>query len=202
LQRDVVTKGAAMCEVPVFYATSEGQTRLIAQTLASELRARGVESEALDIQSAAAERFDWQRARLVVIGASVHVGRHQRQAAAFVKRHLEQLGERPAVFMSVSLAIASALPNEVEAARRIAQAFPTELGWRPVRTVCIAGRLAFTQYGWLTRFMMRRIAAKAGGPTDTRRDHEMTNWDEVRHLAEAIVGLIERGAPVAEPRSA
>jgi menaquinone-dependent protoporphyrinogen oxidase len=191
-----------MCEVPVFYATSEGQTRRIAQTLASELRAHGVGSEAIDIQSAAAETFDWKRARVVVIGASVHAGRHQREAAAFVRRHLEALNERSAVFVSVSLAIASALPNEIDAARRIAQAFPAELGWRPVRTVCIAGRLAYTQYGWLTRFVMRRIAAKAGGPTDTRCDHELTNWAEVRELAKAIAGLIERVAPVAEPCSA
>jgi menaquinone-dependent protoporphyrinogen oxidase len=191
-----------MCEVPVFYATSEGQTRRIAQTLASELRAHGVESEAIDIQSPAAETVEWKRARVVIIGASIHAGRHQRQAAAFVRRHLQALNERPAVFMSVSLAIASALPNEVDAARRIAQAFPAELGWRPVRTVCLAGRLAYTQYGWLTRFVMRRIAAKAGGPTDTRRDHELTNWAEVRELAKAIADQIERAAAVATPRSA
>jgi menaquinone-dependent protoporphyrinogen oxidase len=190
-----------MCEVPVFYATSEGQTRRIAQTLASEPRALGAESEAIEIQSAAAETFEWTGARAVVIGASVHAGRHQREAVAFVRRHLEALNERSEVFISVSLAIASALPNEVDAARKIAQAFSGELGWRPVRTVCIAGRLAYTQYGWLTRFVMRRIAAKAGGATDTRRDHELTNWAEVRELAKAVATLIER-APLAAPRSA
>ena len=60
--------------------------------------------------------------------------------------------------------------------------------------VCVAGRLAYTQYGLLKRFVMRRIALKAGGPVDTSRDHEMTDWDQVRDVAAELAGVVERPA--------
>jgi len=46
----------------------------------------------------------------------------------------------------------------------------------------------------LKRFVMRRIAVKAGGPADTSRDHEMTDWDQVRAAADDLVRRMERPA--------
>ena len=40
-----------MCEVPVLYATTEGQTRRIAERLAHHLRERGLDSIAMAIDS-------------------------------------------------------------------------------------------------------------------------------------------------------
>ena len=74
----------------------------------------------------------------------------------------------------------------------MAAAFPEHLGWKAGQVVCVAGRLAYTQYGLLKRFVMRRIAVKAGGPADTSRDHEMTDWDQVRDLAAELVRVMER----------
>jgi menaquinone-dependent protoporphyrinogen IX oxidase len=37
--------------------------------------------------------------------------------------------------------------------------------------------------------LMRRIARKEGRPTDTRRDHELTNWTDVTALATDIASL-------------
>jgi menaquinone-dependent protoporphyrinogen oxidase len=59
--------------------------------------------------------------------------------------------------------------------------------------VCLAGRLAYTQYGILTRLLMTWIARRQGGPTDTSRDHELTNWDEVARLADTVAGTITAG---------
>jgi menaquinone-dependent protoporphyrinogen oxidase len=54
----------------------------------------------------------------------------------------------------------------------------------------VAGRLAYREYNVLVRFLIKRIAKKEGGPTDTSRDHELTDWDAVdrlgREMADAI----------------
>ena len=50
----------------------------------------------------------------------------------------------------------------------------------------MAGALAYTRYGFLTRFFMRRIAKKEGGPTDTSRDHELTDWGMVARFANGM----------------
>ena len=183
-----------MSELPVFFATTDGQTRRIAEVFAAHARFLGVDSQAIDVTSAQAQGFSWERARGVVLAASLHTGAHQREAEAFVRRNLTELNARPSLFLSVSLSICSKLPHDVDAARAIATTFPDHLGWQVGRVVCVAGRLAYTQYGLLKRFVMRRIARKAGGPTDTSRDHEMTDWEQVRAVAADVVCNLESPA--------
>jgi menaquinone-dependent protoporphyrinogen oxidase len=180
-----------MSELPVFFATTDGQTRRIAEAFAAHARTLGIDSHAVDVRSAQARGFTWERARGVVLAASVHAGAHQGEAEAFVRRHLAELNDRPSMFLSVSLSIGSKRPDDVDAARRIAALFPAHLGWRVGRVVCVAGRLAYTKYGLVMRFIMRRIAAKAGGPTDTSRDHEMTDWDQLRTVASDLVAALQ-----------
>jgi menaquinone-dependent protoporphyrinogen oxidase len=190
-----------MCDVPVFYATTEGQTSLIAEALAGHLRGAGLDSQAIDVTSLRAASFSWARTRAAVLAASVHAGHHQADAESFVRAHLVEFNDRPSVFVSVSLGICSSVPREADAARATAERFPAQLGWKAERILCVAGRLAYTRYGLLKRFVMRRIAAKAGGPTDTTRDHEMTDWGQVRALAADLAARLQgRRLPVSVER--
>jgi menaquinone-dependent protoporphyrinogen oxidase len=183
-----------MSQVPVFYATSEGQTRRIAEALVAALRDLGVDSEPIDVATSAAADYRWDRARAVVVAASLHAGKHQRTAEAFVRRSLVELNARPSLFISVSLAICSAIAKDADAARAIARQFPEDLGWKAGQVACVGGRLAYTKYGFLTRFLMRRIAAKSGGSTDTSRDHELTDWAQVRRLARDLAAQLANPA--------
>ena len=186
-----------MIEIPVFYATTEGQTRRIAERLAERFRAHGLNSGALDVAGQSAPMLDWHFVRGAIVGASLHLGRHQAAAETFVRAHRRELNERPSAFFSVSMAAASKNANEVEAARKIATDFVTRVQWKPDQVLCVAGRLAYTQYGFLTRLVMKRIARKEGGSTDTSRDHEYTDWAAVDRLADAIVAklrALERAA--------
>ena len=133
-----------MSELPVFFATTDGQTRRIAEVLAAHARFLGVDSHAIDLTSAQAVDFPWSQVRAVVVAASIHIGRHQPEAEAFVKRHLIELNARPSMFLSISLSICSKLPDEVDSAHRLASAFPEHLGWK-------AGRVVASPAGWPTR---------------------------------------------------
>ena len=179
-------------DVPVLYATTEGHTRRIAEALAARLAARGLDSAAIDVTAPDAERIDWPHMKAVVLGASLHAGAHQRAATRFVRAHRAELDAHPSAFFSVSLSAASTHPDEVEAARRLAEAFPAATGWHPTRVACVAGALAYTRYHWPTRWMMRRIARKEGAPTDTSRDYELTDWRQVDALADEMAGAAQR----------
>lgn len=181
-----------MCEVPVFYATSEGQTRRIAERIVGQIRKHGLDSRAVAICSDEASQIDWARVRGAVVGASLHLRRHQPEAVAFARAHGPRLSATPSLFVSVSLAAASTRASEVEAARRLAQQFATDTGWRPSRIATVAGRLAYTQYNWFVRLLMRRIAVKEGGSPDTTRDHEYTDWKQVEELADQLAYEVRR----------
>jgi menaquinone-dependent protoporphyrinogen oxidase len=172
----------AIMTVPVFYATTEGHTRRIAEHIASTLRQLGLDSEARAL-SEAMPRVDWLNVRGVVLGASLHGGRHQRLAADFATREAGHLAVRPSAFFSVSLSAGSRNPAEVDAARALATGFLRAAGWEPSRLACFAGKLAYSQYGFFKRQVMRFIAWREGAPTDARRDYEFTNWTAVRQFA-------------------
>jgi menaquinone-dependent protoporphyrinogen oxidase len=171
-----------MGSVPVFYATTEGHTRLIAEQIASTLREQGLDSDA----RALAEDMppvNWLDVRGVVLGASLHGGSHQKAAADFARYEARHLAARPSAFYSVSLSAGSRDPAEVDAARALATAFANAAGWTPDHVACFAGTLAYSQYGFFKRQILRFIAWREGAPTDTRRDYEFTDWAAVRRFA-------------------
>jgi menaquinone-dependent protoporphyrinogen oxidase len=188
------------CDIPVFYATSEGQTRRIAERLVAIFRDRGFSSRAIDVASAEARNVEWRRVQAALVGASLHGHRHQRTARAFVDELEPELNVLPSVFFSVSLAAASEDATERADAARLARDFVETAEWDATEVVCLAGRLAYTKYGWLTRFMMSRIARRRGQPADTSRDYEFTNWDEVSRLAGRVIAHI--GAELAARKAA
>jgi menaquinone-dependent protoporphyrinogen oxidase len=180
--------------VPVFYATSEGHTRQIAYTIAATLRSEGFESEPVELV-AGDPSPNWTAISTAVVGASVHIGKHQKTAAEFVRREAKHLAARQSSFFSVSLAAASRNSAGVDAARAIATKFVRDAGWQPRHLACFAGKLAYTKYGFFTRWMMRRISSREGGPTDTSRDHEMTDWAAVRTFARQIANDLRAERP-------
>jgi menaquinone-dependent protoporphyrinogen oxidase len=177
-------------EVPVFFATTDGQTRRIAHRLSMMLRERGFDSQAIDMASSDADFIDWTRVRALIIGASVRGQHHQRAAESFVKSYTADLIRRPSAFFSVSLAAASHDAAKRDTAQKLAAEFPRRLGWHPDMVLCFAGRLAYTRYRTLMRFVMKHIARRARFPTDTNRDYEFTNWEDVARLASDMEQMI------------
>ena len=171
-----------MNRIPVFFATTEGHTRRIAETIASVLREQGFQSEAVSMSDSEGA-YDWSTAANAVVGASLHLGRHQPCAEKFVRREAQHLNARPAAFFSVSLSAGSRNPIEVGVAGEIAARFLRATEWQAHRVACFPGKLAYTRYGLLKRWIMRRIAEREGGPTDTGRDHDLTDWAAVREFA-------------------
>ena len=179
--------------VPVFFVTTEGQTHTIAERVAAVLRAEGCDSWAVDIRSPEATRVDWTAIGGAIVGASLHVGRHQREVAAFVDANRAGLNARPSFFFSVSLSAASAVAQHRAAAQALADAFPPAHGWTPIRVVSVAGRLAYSKYGFFKRMVLKRIAKAEGAPTDTSRDYEFTDWLAVESLAREFAAHVRAG---------
>jgi menaquinone-dependent protoporphyrinogen oxidase len=62
----------------------------------------------------------------------------------------------------------------------------------------VAGALAYSRYNFIIRFVMKQIARKAGAPTDTSRDYELTDWPTLdRFVTDAARTAEERRLAVA-----
>jgi len=175
-----------MKQILIVYGTTDGQTRKIAQVLAEDFRARLCSVDVLDaggpLRRLSPETYDG-----VVVAASVHIGAFQTSVARWVRAHAHALGQRPTAFLSVCLAILEKRPEPREDIEKIMQRFFTSSGWQPSMTKLVAGAVRYTQYPWLKKWMMKRIVAKAGGGTDTTRDYEYTDWNDLRGFAGEFV---------------
>ena len=169
-----------MTKILIPYGTAEGQTAKIAEFIADVIRGHGDEVEAVDIREvrdATPVGYDG-----VIVGASIHMGKHDRHVVDFVRKNHDMLERLPSAFFSVSLAA----HGDAEEAEDYVEQFEQETGWRPAKIALFGGALLYTHYGFVKRHMMKRIARDKPGHlgTDISRDYVYTEWDGVKRFAE------------------
>jgi menaquinone-dependent protoporphyrinogen oxidase len=127
--------------------------------------------------------FLWKLYDAVMVGGSIHMGKHEEHVADFVRKNRVSLERLPSAFFSVSLAA----HGDMENARAYVENFEEETGWRSTQVGYFGGALRYRQYGLLKRLMMKKIVRDKPGnlSLDTSRNHdEYTEWDDVRRFAE------------------
>jgi menaquinone-dependent protoporphyrinogen oxidase len=189
-----ISRSVQMKPIAVLYATREGQTRKIAERVVVYLREYGYESETINVRSTGSIEFiDLNAFSGAIIAASVHAGEHEREMVKFVKAHVGDLDRIPNCFLSVTLSQASVeMPNvspadhekATAAVKQVMDSFFRKTGWTPRQAHGVAGALLYTKYNPLIRYMMKRIAKKSGGATDTSRDYEYTDWHALKRIVE------------------
>jgi menaquinone-dependent protoporphyrinogen oxidase len=173
------------------YGTRYGQTAKIAAYVADRLRASD-DTVMLVNADMLSRDFSLSKFDVVIVGGSIIRGRHQRSIQRFVQAHCDQLNRMPTAFFSVSGSAASASEAGRAEARRMLLTFLTDTGWHPAVTQTIGGAMAFTKYNPVLRWFLKRVSMKEGGPTDTSRDHELTDWTQVDRFADDSAALTTR----------
>jgi menaquinone-dependent protoporphyrinogen oxidase len=170
------------------FATHEGQTQRIADRIAADLTQQGCDVHVVEIGDApSAQGYD-----AVVVGAPVRYERHGRKIVRYLRRERDVLGRVPFVFFQVSMTSAQTDDAHDAKARQLVDALMDRTAVRPVLVARFAGALRYTRYGWVTKRIMRTIARREGNATDTRRDHEYTDWEAVDRFAADIVMLLAK----------
>ena len=170
-----------MPRILVLYGTTEHHTEKIAQSVGNTLTTRG-----FDVDIVEAGTLDpWPSAYDgIIVAASIHAGHYQKAVGRWLRAHRTEFGQRPTAFLSVCLAAASRRPGAIAEINTIISRFVQEVGWQPTVTKAVAGALLYTKYNFFTRWIMRRIAAKEGGDTNTSRDYDYTDWNDLREFGE------------------
>ena len=176
-----------MAKVLVTYGTTEGQTAKIAEVITDVLRDLGHDADAVDITSLSDTVPDGYDA--VIVGASIHMGKHDKHVVDFVHQNRDTLAGLPSAFFSVSLAA----HGDTQEAQGYVEQFKDETGWRPDRIALFGGALLYTHYGFIKRHMMKKIAGDKPGHLglDTSRDYVYTEWDAVKRFAEHFAHTLE-----------
>jgi menaquinone-dependent protoporphyrinogen oxidase len=180
-----------MSRILLLFATTEGQTALIAERVARTLREK---SHSVDLLPADAAQpgLDPSAYDGVMIGASIHYGNHPAFLRKLVRRHRDVLAARPCAFFSVSLSAGGPRPKPA-AAQRYIDKFVRKTGWQPQLAISFAGALKWSLYGPIKRRVMIVFVGLGGGNTDTSQDYEYTDWGAVECFAGEYAQRLTQG---------
>jgi menaquinone-dependent protoporphyrinogen oxidase len=179
-----------MATIEILYGSGEGQTAKVADRIGETLRERGHDAAVHDVASQPAS-FSLDDSDAVLVGASIHVGKHQSEVESFVTENREALAARPTGFFQVSLSSATDDETRRAEAAGYVDSFIEATDWHPDRIGLFGGALRYSEYGFLKRLMMKRIAKEATGDTDTSRDYEYTDWGEVEDFTSDFAAFLE-----------
>ena len=180
-----------MTKILLVFHTSEGQTAKIAERVAAALRDEAFDVELHDVSGAPGpEAFDG-----VVLGDSIHAGRHSRALTRYLDEHRGALASRPTALFQVSMTSANPDAEHTATAQKLIHDLEERTGCDPDLVGLFAGALVYTHYGWMKRRIMRAIARKEGGDTDLTRDYEYTDWAAVDQFARDMGTFVRSTRP-------
>ena len=180
-----------MATILMLYGTTEGYTRKITDFLVEFARGQGhtVREVAVESVKSAEALIEVDG---ILLAASVHMGQHSQAVRDLVKQHRDRLNDVITAFLSVSMSAANAQRTSV--AEGYVDALLKETGWTPTLRAISGGALLYSQYGFLTRLIMKRIARQEGMPTDTKRDYEFADWEQLRRFAAQFLDAVQENA--------
>jgi menaquinone-dependent protoporphyrinogen oxidase len=171
-----------MMRVLIPYGTTEGLTARISDYVAEVIRGHGHQADAVDLKDSVDPEPDDYDA--VIVGASIHMGKHEDYVRDFVRENRNALERLPSAFFSVSMAA----HDNMEEAQGYIEEFVRETGWHPAKVGLFGGALLYTHYGFIKRHVMKKIARDKGNPDiDTSHDYVYTEWDGVKHFVEEFL---------------
>ena len=167
---------AGVASVLVFYGTTEGHSAKVAAAIGATVRGEGLKVDVLDAEASQPDAEGYDAA---IVVASVHKGDYQAAVRDWTRRHARALNAMPSAFVSVSLGVLQHDPKVEQDNESIRARFLEKTGWKPAAIKPVAGALMYSRYNVIERMLMKRIAAQASGDTDTSRDHEYTDWEDL-----------------------
>lgn len=187
-----------MARILIVYGTTEGHTTAIVERMRAAIEAQG-DSVRVERAGDGAHEIP-EDVDGVVVGASIHKGKHQAAVVEFASRNGERLAAMPSAFFQVCLTAADPSPEATELTDACLRDFTSTTGWAPERTATFAGMLAWTQYDVFTRVLMKLILRKQQLPPeqlDTSHDFDYTDYEAVERFGVEFARSLDGAVPAA-----
>jgi len=166
----------------LLYQSHDGQTEKIMRYIA-DILSQDMICTIQDIETfpdKELENYD-----TVLIGAALRYGHFNKKVLQFVNRHRDYLSSIPCAFFGVCLIARKAHKRTLETNVYL-RTFFKKTSWQPPLIVSIAGALLYPRYTWFDRLMIKLIMTITGGETDTSKEIEFTDWEQVQEFASAF----------------
>jgi menaquinone-dependent protoporphyrinogen oxidase len=183
-----------MQNILIVYATREGQTEKVAAQVQQYLENANHRVRLVNAQDRAAlDAIDLQAFDQLIFGASMHAGGLEKEIVSFINTHQDEIRAKERSFFLVLLSAATKDKGRREASlQEAANRMVEKLRVTFEDTEMIAGALMYSKYPLPVRWIMKRIARQTGEATDTSKDYEYTDWQQVKQYAMRLANAIPR----------
>ncbi len=173
-----------MGKVAIVFASVGGQTRKIAFYMEAKLQEYGYSTRLVDLSKPIMPLPS--SVDTIIYGSPIYRGQSRRAVRNWVRQNKRYLVSAKSALFTVSLNAADRHERARGEDDRLLREFMDQSGWVPDYAASFAGDLQYLNYSWLIKRVMKGIAARAGGDTDTSKNFEYTNWNQVDSFLEAI----------------
>ena len=149
---------------------------------------RGIKVDYLNTNEPQEKDMPCQKYRGIILGSSLWNRRYADSIGQFICRHKPDLERVPSAFYSVSMGDIKGWQHGV---KWCIDGFLGKHKWRPNLIGRFRGALKYTQYEnkWM-KWGMSCGAAIMRLPTDTSRDHELTDWIDVDRFTDEFAAML------------
>lgn len=184
-ETSIASREMTTMRVLVLYATTEGQTRKIADFVTTKLKDRGDVVAMIDAADVPVD-FKLEDYSAAILAGSLHAGVYQTPLFHFARKNHEALNKMPTAFLSVSLAAAGKDPEDLKGMANCADSFQKNSGWTAGVVHHVAGAFRFAEYDFFKHWMMKVIAWEHGMKTRGVVELELTNWEALRDIVDSF----------------
>ncbi|RLM19767.1 protoporphyrinogen oxidase [Brenneria alni] len=172
----------------ILFSSKDGQTRAIASYIANALKGT-LECDVISLLSMSS--VDLTKYDRILIGASVRYGRFNPAVNQFIQQHLAHLQQLPSAFFSVNLTARKPEKRSLQT-NAYTRKFLLNSPWQPDLCGVFAGALRYPRYRWFDRIMIQLIMHMTGGETDSSKEIEYTDWEQVTRFAHEFGQLVPK----------
>ena len=166
----------------IIYSSTDGHTKTICQRMANYLN-NGSVVKLLSLDEAT--KLDLTEFNKIIIGASIRYGKHSNELYKFIELNKKILEEKESIFFSVNVVARKLEKNTIETNPYIKK-FLKISKWTPKKIGVFAGKVDYPNYNFFDKHIIKFIMFITGGPTDTTKSYEFTDWSKVDDFAKEL----------------
>ena len=169
----------------IIYSSTDGQTKIICERIKNFLN-DGNFVELISLGET--KQVDLSNFEKIIIGASIRYGKHSKELYKFIKLRKKILDEKKCAFFSVNVVARKPEKNTPDTNPYVKK-FLKISNWKPTKVAVFAGKVDYPNYKFVDKYIIKLIMFITGGPTDTSKSYEFTDWSKVDEFAKEL-GLV------------
>tara|TARA_Y100000389_G_C17243234_1_gene404231 strand:- start:139 stop:663 length:525 start_codon:yes stop_codon:yes gene_type:complete len=166
----------------IIFSTTDGHTKKICERIVNFLNN---EKLVKIVSLEEATKLDLSEFQRIIVGASIRYGKHSKELYKFIKLNKRILDQKESVFFSVNVVARKYEKNTPETNPYIKK-FLKVSKWQPKKLGVFAGKVDYPSYDIFDKYIIKLIMFITGGPTDTSKSYEFTDWSKVEDFAKEL----------------